>query len=144
MKKLKLEIELTYDDELMHSGDSDPQSKAWFTREVLLKEEGGLILHSNEIGDEVGEVRVLSISNVEEGAKGRLQRASARYVERMGHECPFCGSREVESSDNYASDQDWIRVPTHCWRCCFEWTEVYLLSRIAIHNKDVEALPSEL
>lgn len=56
MKKLHLLIELEYDDSIMH-GDS-VEDADWFVQEIL----GGdsLVLHSNEIGDEVGVVRVLA------------------------------------------------------------------------------------
>jgi len=61
MKKLLLEVELEYDDENMHTTDED--SVAWFWNEVLLYpgEDGGLVLHSNEIGDEVGTIKVLKV-----------------------------------------------------------------------------------
>ena len=54
MRTLTLVIELDYDNEMMH-GD-DEEGIAWFRDEVLGKE---LILHSNEIGDEVGKVRLV-------------------------------------------------------------------------------------
>jgi hypothetical protein len=53
MKTIKLEIEFTYDPDSMHGNDAD--SIRWFYRDVL---GGELILHSNEIGDEVGTVKV--------------------------------------------------------------------------------------
>ena len=56
MKTIRLLIDLTYDDEIMHS-DEDA-AIAWFHDNVL---KGELLLHSNEIGDEVGEVRVLEV-----------------------------------------------------------------------------------
>ena len=52
--KLRFEIELDYDAEVMH-GD-DPTEIEWFMT-LLMTEE--LILHSNEIGDAVGTVRIL-------------------------------------------------------------------------------------
>lgn len=57
MSKLIMTIELNYDADLMH-GD-DKESIDWFYN--LLKNDK-LILHSNEIGDEVGTVKVLKIS----------------------------------------------------------------------------------
>ena len=64
MKTIKLEIELTYDDIIMH-GD-DPDAIKWFYKDTLEKEltnedYPNLILHSNEIGDEVGVVKVIKI-----------------------------------------------------------------------------------
>lgn len=47
-------IELVYDGMAMHS--FEPEALKWFEDEVL---GGELILHSNEIGDEIGRVRVL-------------------------------------------------------------------------------------
>ena len=61
MKTIKLEIELTYDDLLHHSGDVDKESRAWFFRHILKGREGELLLHSNEIGDTIGDVNVLRI-----------------------------------------------------------------------------------
>ncbi len=54
MKTIRLQIELTYDDQSMHSFDR--HGLQWFTD--ILKGDSDLILHSNEIGDTVGEVRV--------------------------------------------------------------------------------------
>jgi len=64
MKTIKLEIELTYDDDFMH--DNEPESIKWFVDDILINEltEDGkpnLILHSNELGDEIGTVKVLKI-----------------------------------------------------------------------------------
>jgi hypothetical protein len=62
MKKLRLLIELEYDDQTMHGEDED--SEIWFFEEVLLQktsDDSGLVLHSNLIGDEVGAVNVLRV-----------------------------------------------------------------------------------
>lgn len=61
--KIQLLIELDYDEGMMHS--DDPDAKYWFVKEVLC---GDLILFSNEIGDDVGSVKILSDS-------GDIQRA---------------------------------------------------------------------
>lgn len=61
MPKLILEIELDYP-ETIH-GD-DPEAFLWFRDSILLGagDEGSeLVLHSNEIGDEIGTVKVRSI-----------------------------------------------------------------------------------
>jgi len=55
MRTLRLVIELDYDNELWH-GDEEV-AREWFRDEIL---GGPLMLHSNEAGDEVGEVRVVS------------------------------------------------------------------------------------
>lgn len=56
MTKLILTIELDYDAELLHGDDSD--AIEWFNESVL---GGELILHSNEIGDEIGPVKILKL-----------------------------------------------------------------------------------
>ncbi len=58
--KVQMLIELDYDADLMHGGDQE--SKAWFRNEIMGGKRGQLILHSNEIGDEIGEVRVITAS----------------------------------------------------------------------------------
>lgn len=57
MNKLKLDIELTYDAKLMHGNEEE--SIGWFSNDILMKEK--LILHSNDIGDEIGTVKVIKI-----------------------------------------------------------------------------------
>ena len=58
MKTIKLDVELTYDEDLMYGEDKD--AKEWFFKDVL---SGGLSLHSNEIGDSVGSIKVLNNVN---------------------------------------------------------------------------------
>jgi len=53
MKRLKLLIEVDYDDQVMHSGTEDAEAYAWFHKWVL---GGPMQLVSHEIGDVVGEV----------------------------------------------------------------------------------------
>jgi len=62
MKTLKMVIELTYDDDGMHGDDQD--SIDWFENDILLQKAEGeeLFLHSKEINDTIGAVKVLSIS----------------------------------------------------------------------------------
>ena len=60
MKTLKLLVELTYDEDQMHG--EDPESIRWFRDEILMCENReDLLLHSNEIGDTVGSIRVLQL-----------------------------------------------------------------------------------
>jgi len=59
MKKLTLEIELEYDDEIMHSDEQEAID--WFYNDILTAEPGNLFLHSNEIGDTIGEVTKVKI-----------------------------------------------------------------------------------
>ena len=56
MKTERLMIELEYDDDVMH-GKISQEALEWFWLDVM---GGELILHSNEIGDEVGKVKVIS------------------------------------------------------------------------------------
>jgi len=56
MKTIKLLVELTYNNDIMH-GD-DPDGIVWFNDEILASE---IIAWSNELGDEVGFIKVLEI-----------------------------------------------------------------------------------
>lgn len=55
-KPIKMVVELTYNNKLMHG--TDGEEKAWLLN--LLKSEV-MLLHSNEIGDTVGSVKVVKI-----------------------------------------------------------------------------------
>ena len=70
MSVVRLEIVLEYDAGVMYG--NDPESREWFFNKIL-GDEGALILHSNEIGDDVGIVKVLRVErpwlNVEDPAK---------------------------------------------------------------------------
>jgi hypothetical protein len=83
-----LEIELTYDDDVMHCGEVDQEAKAWFYQTLLFPQDR-LILHSNDIGDEVGEVKVKSIANasIERPMKPQKEDGSDALLA-----CPFCGA----------------------------------------------------
>ncbi len=61
MKTIKLEVELTYDNEVIH--DDDPESLEWFYNNILKQSESDelLLLHSNEFGDTIGEIKVINI-----------------------------------------------------------------------------------
>ena len=56
--KIRMMVELEYEPEIMHGNDQD--AKRWFMEHVLL-DPNGLILHSNDIGDSVGTLRVLEV-----------------------------------------------------------------------------------
>lgn len=53
---VKLTIELTLDDEIY--GNSEDE-KLWMENEILVGD-GTLLLHSNEIGDTIGEIKKVS------------------------------------------------------------------------------------
>lgn len=58
---------MVYDAEMMHGDDKDAEE--WFFRSVLAP--GDLYMHSNEIGDPVGEIRSVKIlPNVERSDEG--------------------------------------------------------------------------
>lgn len=57
--KINLQIELEYDDEIMHGDDAE--GKKWFYDEILTGKNGLLLLHSNNIGATVGKVKVINI-----------------------------------------------------------------------------------
>lgn len=57
MTKIKLEITLEYDEDIMHGNDES--AKDWFYSSVL--QIGDLYLHSKEIGDLVGEIKEVKI-----------------------------------------------------------------------------------
>lgn len=57
--KIKLLVELEYDARSMH-GD-DPEAIEWFHKDILKGTDELLILHSNELGDEVGTITVLEV-----------------------------------------------------------------------------------
>lgn len=59
MKVLKLQIELHYDSELAHGDDAD--GREWF-RSILTEER--LWLHSEEVGDFIGEVKVQKVEGL--------------------------------------------------------------------------------
>jgi len=60
VKTIRITAELTYDDDMMHTGYKDKQAKEWFVNEILLGET--LRVYSNEICDEVGEMKIIKIS----------------------------------------------------------------------------------
>jgi len=59
MKKIKMIIELEYDDKFIHGGDLE--GIEWFYNKILIGEGGLLLLHSNEIGDHIGSVKGIEI-----------------------------------------------------------------------------------
>lgn len=62
MAKIKIEIELEYDADLMYGIDKD--AKDWFFNHILKGREGELILHSNDMGDTIGDVCVIKIESI--------------------------------------------------------------------------------
>jgi len=57
MKTLKMEIEFTYDDEVMHAPDDE--GKQWFID--ILQDEDTLQLFHEDIGDFIGDVKIVSM-----------------------------------------------------------------------------------
>lgn len=60
MKTVRMLIEVDYDEGTMYGNDQE--AKDWFFNSVLSS--GDLVLHSNEIGDTVGSLRVLECSEL--------------------------------------------------------------------------------
>lgn len=58
MKRLKMQIELSYDEDLMYGDDVD--GKEWFFHQLNMID--NLWLFSSDIGDELGDVKVISIT----------------------------------------------------------------------------------
>jgi len=95
---LKLEIELSYDSQLVHGGDEDEEAKQWFFNEILSGEKGLLWLHSNEIGDTLGKVKVIKLSEEAQRitlepicvvCKFGLQALVRQSTERLSYEKTF-------------------------------------------------------
>jgi len=66
MKTLRITVELTYDDNLMHGNEQE--SIDWFENDILMQKAEGeeLRLHSTEIGDFIGTIKVLRIGKTNE------------------------------------------------------------------------------
>ena len=83
MKKIKLEIELTYDGELLYG--TDKEAEEWFFTKVL---GSNLELYDKvEIGDKIGEVKVMRV--VEESANKVLP-----------YENTFKGNKEASATSH--------------------------------------------
>ena len=63
-KPRKQKLILTIEVDMAWHVNQDPEELRWFEERVLFNpaDDCGLILHSNEIGDEVGSVKVLTIN----------------------------------------------------------------------------------
>ena len=62
MKTILLAVELAYNDEIMHSDDIE--AKKWFRRDIL--DDGELRLHSEEIGDVIGAIKIVKFLSTSE------------------------------------------------------------------------------
>ena len=76
MKKLRMVIDLEYDDDLVHGGNEGFID--WWETIRSSQDEERLILHSNFIGDEIGSVEIVDI------VKGWP------HKKRNKHGCEFC------------------------------------------------------
>lgn len=64
-KKIRMEIVLTVDDpDSMYGGELDQEGKDWFFNCILTGRAGELVLHSNEIGDSIGQISVVSVEEL--------------------------------------------------------------------------------
>jgi len=55
MKTIRMTVDLEYDDEQMHGNNLEEIE--WFHKEIL--RDGGLTLHSNELGDIIGDITLI-------------------------------------------------------------------------------------
>ena len=62
MIKMTLKIEVEYDQEILFD-KNDSESVEWFEKDVLGDGES-LMLHSNEVGDMIGNVNVIKIESL--------------------------------------------------------------------------------
>lgn len=60
LARLRIEAVLEYDADMIHG--VDPESIRWFLDDLLMNTE--LILHSNEIGDAIGVLKITSVAQV--------------------------------------------------------------------------------
>jgi len=68
MMRLRIEADFEYDDDMMYSG---PDEKAWFF-DLLMGASGDLFLHSNEIGDQIGTIKITKITEPDEHTRATL------------------------------------------------------------------------
>lgn len=59
--KIKMLVELEYDEKSLYGNDKEGVD--WFFNDIL--KDNVLTLHSNELGDSVGEIKILSFINEE-------------------------------------------------------------------------------
>ena len=59
---IRLIVDLTYDDDIMHGMEQSEID--WFHDQILTGDRGELSLHSNDIGDTLGNVSVIEIVGV--------------------------------------------------------------------------------
>ena len=58
MAKIRMMVELTYDAKTWHGKDAE--AKEWFFNGILKsRRKNDLLLHSNEVGDQIGPIKVL-------------------------------------------------------------------------------------
>lgn len=73
---IRIALTLEYDPAIMHGDDED--AKAWFFDSIL--QPGDLFLHSNEIGDVVGEIKSIEILPNVQMRDGAQRRSLDRLV----------------------------------------------------------------
>lgn len=59
--KIQMLVELKCDDNMIDF--TDEEERDWFYNDILKSKRKDLFLHSNEVGDEVGTIKVLGILN---------------------------------------------------------------------------------
>lgn len=76
MRRITMIVELSYDDELFHG--SNVESYKWLMNDVIQNENSKLTLVSNEVGDTIGEIKVIEIIDfyTQVSAKARYKKGS--------------------------------------------------------------------
>ena len=59
LKTIRITADFTYDDNMFD--ENDPEAKAWF-KDILFTDE--LSLHSDDIGDFIGEIKIIKVENL--------------------------------------------------------------------------------
>ena len=62
MKKLKLLVELEFDEYMMYGCESNTEAVNWFYEEIL-KGKNLLLFENEDIGDTIGKIKVLEIKD---------------------------------------------------------------------------------
>lgn len=104
MRTIRLEIELTYDDDIMHGGDHDQEAKAWFYHQLLHPEEGR-VMAIRLLAEAVE--KLLAVNHLHDATDEELDgHAENGYAPEIKEECEsVLFAREVMRMTNYFRGQ---------------------------------------
>jgi hypothetical protein len=92
MTKIKIEVEFEVDDSLWGANSEDQEERDWFWKEILPS--ATLILHSNEVGDEIASTNNFTINeNTEETKEEDTEEHPILLRSRRGEE--FIGGGRI-------------------------------------------------